>query len=143
MLWRPLIVIIGGLLGFLWLQYSHSGQLAIGGQYYTVSVMRTEAEREKGLSGTNDLPADQAMLFAFPRDNTWGMWMKDMNYPIDMVWLDSTGAVVYAVKDAQPSSYPKIFQNVTPARYVIELPSGTIERTGISMNNHATLPQGL
>lgn len=142
-LWRPLIVIIGGLAGFLWLQYSHSQQLTIANHHYAVSVMRTDAERQKGLSYTDDLPADQVMLFVFPSDGRWGMWMKDMNYSIDMVWLDDNKQVVYMAKDAQPSSYPTVFRPDKNSRYVIELASGTIERTGISISDKATLPSGL
>jgi len=103
--------------------------------------MRTDAQLQKGLSGTKNLPADQAMVFDFPSDGQWGMWMKDMNYPIDMVWLNAKREVVYTVKNAQPSSYPKtIFKPTVAARYVIELPSGTIEKTGIKNGDPAGLP---
>ncbi len=142
--WRPLIVAIGGLIGFLWLQYSSSQQLIIANHYYDVSIMRSDAEREKGLSGTENLPTDDAMLFVFPLDGKWGFWMKDMNYPIDIVWLNSDRQVVYVVKAAQPSSYPDtIFKPGKNSRYVIELASGTIERTGINIGDKATLPSGL
>ena len=129
---------------FLWWQMDYQqNTLSLSGQRYHLSIMDDEAERERGLSGTDNLPEGEAMLFVFPSDNTWGIWMKDMKYPIDIVWLDSDKKVVYTIKDAQPSSYPKIFQPVEKARYVIELPNGTIEKTGIAVGDPAGLPSGV
>ncbi len=137
-----LLALVAG--GIFWWQ-QHPGQLLrLHGHDYQTIVMRTEAEREQGLSGTDSLPDGQAMLFVFPNDTKWGMWMKDMQYPIDMVWLDSGKRVTYMVKNAQPSSYPDtIYRPPVSSRYVIELPSGTIERTGIAEGNQATLPPGI
>ena len=128
--------------GYLWIQ-ANADQLQLHGHTYDTVIRQTEAERQKGLSGTKSLPAHQSMLFVFPSDSRWGIWMKDMNYPIDIVWLDNGQRVVYIVKDAQPSSYPTIFRPATYSRYVIELASGTIERTGISIGDKAMLPSEL
>lgn len=129
---------------FWWWQ-QHPGQsLQLHGHNYQTVIMRTEAEREQGLSGTDSLPDGQAMLFIFPSDGKWGMWMKDMQYPIDMVWLNGNKQVTYLVKNARPSSYPDtIYRSPVSSRYVIELPSGTIERTGIAEGDLATLPSGI
>ena len=137
------IAVIG--VGFLWWQMSQGqNELRLDGQRYTVSIMRSEAELERGLSGTDSLPADHGMLFVFPNDSKWAMWMKDMKYPIDMVWLSSVRQVVYTVKNAPPSSYPNAqFSPPVDSRYVIELPSGTIERTGIKQGDPAGLPSGV
>ncbi len=133
---------------FLWLQMQAQGsELRLRGHSYHMTIQRTDAEREKGLSGSANLPQNEAMLFVFPRDGKWGMWMKDMTYPIDMVWLDSDKNVIYTVKNAEPSSYPKVFMPDKNARYVIELASGTIERTGITkgdtMSDPAGIPSGI
>lgn len=133
-----LAVVVGG--AFLWWQMTmDQPRVILRDTTYHVSVMRTEAELQKGLSGTDSLPTGQAMLFVFSDDAKWTMWMKDMKYPIDIVWLDANANVVYTVKKAQPSSYPKTFGPVTDSRYVIELPSGTIEQTGISIGDKAQL----
>jgi uncharacterized membrane protein (UPF0127 family) len=125
-------------------------QQAVGLHHHTyyVSIARKPEELQRGLSGTDSLAADRGMLFVFPKDDKWGIWMKDMNYPIDIVWLDKDAVVNYMVKNAQPSSYnavepvKSIMSPDKPARYVIELPSGTIERTGIVIGDPAGLPSG-
>lgn len=105
--------------------------LRLGDGLYTARVARTEAERERGLGGTTGLAPDEAMLFVFDRDDTWGIWMKDMQYPIDVVWLSDQKQVVYSVSNMQPDSYPQVFRPKRSARYVVELPAGSIARKAI------------
>ena len=138
-----LVIIAGGV--FLLLRMNtNTSQLRLGDEYYATQVMRTPEQLQKGLSGSDSLPQGHAMLFVFPRDNKWGIWMKDMNYAIDIVWLNSDDEVVYVVRDAQPSSYPDTtFTPPVDSRYVIELPSGTIERTGITIGDTAEMPSGV
>ncbi|HUO61986.1 MAG TPA: DUF192 domain-containing protein [Candidatus Bathyarchaeia archaeon] len=135
-------IITGGAL-LWWRMNTDQSTLSLDRHRYFVSVMRTEDELERGLSGTDSLPTDHGMLFVFPSDNKWQMWMKDMKYPIDMVWLNDYEQVIYTVKDAEPSSYPHTFTPNDPARYVIELPSGTIDRTGIKNGDVAGFPSGV
>lgn len=138
-----LAVIAGGT--FLWWKMADDqAVLKLSGASYHITVLRTEDEREKGLSGSDSLPEGRAMVFEFPVEKKWGIWMKDMNYPIDIVWLNDDREVVYTVKNAQPSSYPDtIFMPDTDSRYVIELPGGTIERTGITKGQPAGMPSGI
>lgn len=138
-----LAVIIG--FGLLWWQMNDQQQaIRLHGYTYHMTIMRTSDELQRGLSDTQGLASDHAMLFVFPSNDTWPIWMKDMNYPIDIVWLDSDRNVVYMAKDAKPSSYPDTqFKPDKNARYVIELSSGTIERTGIKIGDPAGLPSGV
>lgn len=130
--------------GYLLWQMTYAQQ-AIGLHHHTfyTTIVQKEAELEKGLSGTDSLPADHAMLFVFPNADKWGIWMKDMNYPLDIVWLNEDRVVIHMEKNVSPSSYPKAFKPDQPARYVIELPSGTIEKTGIVIGDPAGLPSGI
>lgn len=138
-----LAVIAGG--AFLtWKMSYEQSTLKLHGQTFHMTVLREKDELRRGLSGTDSLPEGKAMVFVFPSDDKWGIWMKDMKYPIDIVWLNNDREVVHLVNDAQPSSYPETtFKPDTNARYVIELPSGTIERIGISIGDPAGMPSGI
>ena len=96
----------------------------IGGSLVQAIVADSSAERSKGLSGTSDLAPNQGMLFVFPQDGEHGMWMKDMKYPIDIIWLSSDKKVVDIEANAAPSSYPNVFTPSGSARYVLEVPGG-------------------
>lgn len=117
--------------------------IRISNHTYQATIARTAEDKIRGLSGTKSLSSNHAMLFIFEDNIKPGIWMKDMNYPIDIIWLNKNRKVVHIVKNAQPSSFPQTFQPSTPARYVIELPSDTIEKTGITTTDVVTLPSGI
>jgi len=137
-----LVIIIGATV--IWWQMSEDqATLSLNGELYHVTIMRTDAELQKGLSGTSSLPSGDGMLFVFPDGVVPVMWMKDMKYSIDMVWLNDDHQVVYTVENATPDSYPKKFQAPVSAHYVLELPSGTIKKTNIKNGEPAGLPSGV
>lgn len=106
--------------------------LRVGDGIFNARIAHTQEARDKGLSDTDKLSAQQALIMAFPSDGMWGIWMKDMNYPIDIVWLDDDKKVIYTVKNAPPESSTKVvYIPISPARYVIELPAGTVDRMKI------------
>lgn len=111
--------------------------LFLGDGVFTAALAETPEARTQGLSGTSPLAADEAMLFAFPYDARWSIWMKDMNYPIDVVWLDADKQVVYIVENMAPDSYPTQYTPESTARYVVELPAGTVEAKAIGSNSVA------
>lgn len=113
-------------------------QLELGGKRYHVRVVSSAADRQKGLSGTKYLPSDRGMLFDFSEEKRWGIWMKDMNYAIDIIWIDASKRVVDMVENADPSSYPSItFKPKKPARYVLELAAGSISNSTITVDSQA------
>lgn len=95
-----------------------------GGVSLRIEYAMTEAVRERGLSGRASLAPDEAMLFVFPKDDTYGFWMKDMLIPIDIYWLDAQGQVVSMEREVAPETYPNVFYPSAPARYVLETRSG-------------------
>jgi uncharacterized membrane protein (UPF0127 family) len=85
------------------------------------------------LSGTKALPADQAMLFVFDHAARWGIWMKDMHYNLDILWLDDNKNVVYIAENISPDTYPTVFLPDKDARYVVELPANSISHLHVHM----------
>ena len=95
-------------------------------------VARTDTDRGLGLSGRDSLAADEGMLFIFPIDGPYGFWMKDMKFPIDIVWIDHGHIVKGVSQKVSPETYPNLFFPPAPIRYVLELNSGSAERFGIA-----------
>ncbi len=71
------------------------------------------------------------MLFVFPRDGYHGIWMKDMHFAIDILWLDKNGMITDAVRDVAPDTYPRVFVPTRPVRYVLEIPRGFISQNNV------------
>lgn len=111
--------------------------LHLGNGVFTAYIADTEAARQKGLGDMDSLAVNEAMLLAFERDSQWSIWMQDVEYPIDVVWLDSQKRVVHIVKNMPPDSYPNSFVPEEPARYVVELTAGTVDKKSIKIGTVA------
>ncbi len=111
--------------------YANDLTVSVGDISFKTERLETESKRVKGLSGKKCIPDDVAMLFVFDKPDTYGFWMKDMNFSIDMIWLDGDKKVVYIQKNATPESYPQIFKPSKNSLYVLEVASGTADRAGM------------
>lgn len=97
----------------------------------TVEVADTESSRELGLSGRPSMKDDEGLLFAFDLPGQYGFWMKDMLFPLDIIWINQNGVVVEIERDARPESYPQTYMNKSPASYVLEVNAGIAEERGL------------
>lgn len=112
--------------------------LRLGDGFFRASIAANDNDRTKGLSGVTQLAPNQALLMAYPAEGEWGIWMKDMKVPIDIVWLNKDKKVIYIVKNVSPDdSTFRTFVPKTPALYVVELPAGTIDSKAISTDSTA------
>lgn len=89
-----------------------------------VSIADTIAERQQGLSNSLFLPTNAGKLFVFQEPGTYGFWMKDMNYPLDFVWIDSAMKIIAITPNVSVDSYPKIFYPPQKVLYVLEVNAG-------------------
>lgn len=105
----------------------YQGFVSVGDTYIPVSIADTEATRELGLSGTTSLAKGSGKLFIFEQPSKYGFWMKDMNYSLDLVWIDATFHVVDITKNVSPESYPNVFYAKEPVLFVLEVNDGESE----------------
>ncbi len=103
------------------------------GEVFNVILAETPQKREKGLSGKETLMENEGMLFIFEQEGLYPFWMKDMNFPIDIIWMNEQGVVVYVEKDLQTDSYPQTFVSTDPALYVLEVSSGMVIKNNIEV----------
>ena len=113
----------------------------VGGDYtvqirdavFAVEVARDALAWERGLSYRDHLPEGRGMLFEFPKSDRYGFWMKDMRFPIDIIWIDA-GVVVGFVERAAPDDRVDrtVYYPPKPVASVLEVPAGTVARFGIS-----------
>lgn len=141
------IVLIAGLVAILialvasyaFAMFRPTTDVRIGqGGVYSLWIASTDAELYQGLSGVERLPGNGGLLMDFKVSGTHGIVMRGMLVPIDIVWLDESKKVVYAVKEAPPHlGESKVYTPTTPARYVLELPAGSVKRSAIKIGDTA------
>ncbi|MEK7170635.1 MAG: DUF192 domain-containing protein [Patescibacteria group bacterium] len=113
------------------------------GKELFLSVAATDAKRARGLSGRESMRENEGMLFTFAKRDFQGIWMKEMRFPLDILWLNKEGAGAFTVVDikenAAPETYPEIFLPKELASHVIELNGGTAGKNGIGIGSVLTV----
>jgi len=89
-------------------------------------IADTTTERSIGLSGYEALNKDQAMLFVFDTLDYHSFWMRDMNFSIDIIWLDENKEVVFIKESAEPQDFPESYKSPAKALYVLEVYDGFV-----------------
>lgn len=118
-----------------------SSQVSINGIVIKTEVVSRDNDLARGLSGRKMIKENESMLFVFQKSMKWGIWMKDMNFPIDVIWLDQNGKVVDFVLSMDPKSYPKIFYPAHDSSFVLETATGFIEKAKIKIGDSVNLPK--
>ena len=121
----------------VYLSYSSFGKekVLIKSALYVGYIADTEEKRTRGLSGKAFLPSNTSMLFEFDKPDTYGIWMKDMSFPIDIIWLDKNKTIVNLVSNAEPGSYPHVYYPPKEALYIIEIRTGLIRDKNLKIGD--------
>lgn len=104
----------------------------VGTSTLNFEITQTARDRERGLSGRDAIGEADGMLFVFPEAGRHGIWMKDMRFDIDIVWVADGKIVDIAprVPYVQTTQELPVFYPRLDARFVIEVPSGAAELEG-------------
>lgn len=97
-----------------------------------VQIANNPTQRELGLSNRISLPSDAGMLFIFPSIGKYSFWMKDMNFPIDIIWIRSNREVIGITKNVLPDTFPQSFYPPRDIQFVLEVNAGASDRFGIA-----------
>jgi len=124
-----LIIIIFFAAGFFLIKNNFSKNLEINEIQYVkiagvtlkINLALTPEAQEQGLSGRKELKEDESMLFVFNHTGKYSFWMKDMNFPIDIIWIGEDFRVVYIKENALPTSYPETYSPDGTSKYVLEV----------------------
>lgn len=97
---------------------------------FTVEVADDPEETSTGLMFRDGLADDHGMIFDFGTPREANMWMPNVSFGLDMLFLDESGKVLAIVSHVQPYSERRINPGF-PVKAVLELTSGQAKRSGI------------
>lgn len=118
---------------------NYSRQLKINNTYISVEIADDITSRTRGLSGRALLSKGSGLLFIFNNPDKYAFWMKDMNFPIDIIWIDSDWKVIDITENISPETFPKLFMPSSPAQYVLETNAFFAEEKEIRVGDTAKL----
>ncbi|MEZ4104156.1 MAG: DUF192 domain-containing protein [Candidatus Paceibacterota bacterium] len=121
--------------------YPNTVTIMIGETIVNASLAKTLPEVIKGLSDTPYLPEDVVKLFIFDQLGFHPIWMKDMNYSIDILWLNKDKEIIHIIKEASPDSFPETFTPDQEALYVVETVAGFVDNNSIKIGDKVSLSE--
>lgn len=114
--------------------------IVIDGTTLFVTYADDPDERHQGLSGVKALGTLEGKLFFFAEEGDHGFWMKDMNFPIDILWINNDLEIVHIEENVTPDSYPAVYYPSAPARFVLETNAFFADTYKIEVGEKLSLP---
>ncbi len=97
-------------------------------------------EQIKGLSNRDNLDDDSGMLFVFQDKQIRRFWMKNMYFPLDIIWIDDN-KIVKIDKNLPPEGEnpQNIYSSEIPVNYVLEVNGGYCDKHNIKVGSEVIL----
>ncbi len=138
--WGVLIFFGTALFLFAWNRlYWSKTTLDINGTEVRVLVAKSVYQQYKGLGKRDSIEPYGGMIFPFLLYGRHGIVMRDMRFPIDIIWIKDGIVVDIApqvpLEPGVPDPELRIYRPRTDANTVLELMSGKAEQLGIAIGS--------
>ncbi len=119
------------------------GSLTIKNQTFAIEVADTMMSRMRGLSGRDELGEHDGMLFVFDKPSASGFWMKDMKFPLDIIWL--RGNRIIGFSENLPAEPKKsiftlpVYYPPEPVDRVLEVNAGVVKQYNFAAGDEVSI----
>ncbi len=137
-----ILIVVFLIVSITWIYFKKtdiSPKICFEDNCFYVEIVDDDTERTLGLMNREYLEPDAGMLFIFDEEGSYPFWMKNTLIPLDMIWLNSNGEIVYIFENAQPcvSNPCPIIAHDGSALFVVELNAGTVNEKEIQVGQTA------
>ena len=108
---------------------------------FSVEIADENSERVSGLSNRDSLNENQAMLFIFKEETIPNFWMKDMKFPIDIIWIDENLEISGIQKNLSPceEDFCPTFKPKKKIKYALEINAELSEEFNLEIGDEVKL----
>jgi uncharacterized protein len=135
------LVLIGFILFALFGKYIQDQQPAaiVNNNKIKLLIAKSQKDKELGLSIYKTLPNNQGMIFSFGKKDYYSFWMKNMKFPIDIIYLNNK-KIVTIFKNVPTSKdlNPPIYKPTSPADTVLEINAGVSKKYNLKIGDSIT-----
>jgi len=120
------------------------GKVCFNKDCFSVELAVTPQQLAQGLMYRKCLPYNKGMFFLFGQEDKYGFWMKNTLIPLDIIWINKDGSIVFIKKNAQPCK-EDLCPSISPrgkAMYVLELNAGVCDDIRLKIGDRVTLMLG-
>lgn len=102
-------------------------------------IAQDNAQRELGLMFRPNLEANRGMLFIFDTPDRYGFWLKNVKFPLDIIWISEDKTIVDMKINLPPCPAEPCptYVPAAPAKYVLEVNAGSVVRWGLKIGDKA------
>ena len=99
---------------------------------FTSRIADNPMSRTKGLMNEDYLPQNEGLLFIFPTNDIHEFWMKNMKFPIDIIFINDENIITYIIKNAPVCKGTcDVYKPTRKSIMVLEVNAGMAEKHGI------------
>ncbi|MDH4330778.1 MAG: DUF192 domain-containing protein [Candidatus Moranbacteria bacterium] len=102
---------------------------------FRVETVSDEQKLQKGLGKRKWMCSNCGMIFRFQESKKHAFWMKDMRFPLDIIWI-SDGKIVWIEKNVSHENQQKIYNPFVDTDSVLELRSGSCDEHEIEVGDY-------
>lgn len=102
---------------------------------FQVELAKSDMEKQIGLSKNETLAENQGMLFLFDTPDYYSFWMRDMKFPIDIIFINGnkvTTIISNALPPSQNGGSLPTFQPKEKSDKVLEVNAGIAKKYNIT-----------
>lgn len=119
-------------------EQNQTALVSVGGVNVLTSLSTTPDSQAKGLAIKDSLKENEGMLFIFELPQKHSFWMKDMKFPIDIIWINQDGKIVHIEKNLPPCVFLLPCPSYAPnddSLYVLEVVSNFTNKFDINVGD--------
>lgn len=119
-------------------------RIRVGKTDVVAEIARDSFARSQGLARREYLAENAGMLFVFDKEDRWGIWMKDMRFPLDILWIKD-GVLADIEEHAAPpaigvaDSMIPVYRPDVPADFVLEVNAGFVEKHNLKIGDRVMI----
>ncbi|WP_067031670.1 DUF192 domain-containing protein [Allomuricauda sp. CP2A] len=101
---------------------------------FDIEIAETDYETQTGLMYRSSMEKNQGMLFIFPNEAMHSFYMKNTEFPLDIIYIDANQKIASFQKNAQPYDESGLTSKV-PIKYVLEVNAGLSDEMGLQVGD--------
>jgi uncharacterized membrane protein (UPF0127 family) len=123
------------------IDFTHEGDLSIFlnssdtlKTKFNIEFAETDYETQTGLMYRKGMDSNQGMLFIFPDERVHSFYMKNTEFPLDIIYIKEDLRIASFQENAQPLNESGLTSQV-PIKYVLEINGGLAQELGLSIGD--------
>ncbi|WP_419214044.1 DUF192 domain-containing protein [Maribacter sp. X9] len=101
---------------------------------FNIEFAETDYETQTGLMYRKSMEENQGMLFIFPFESMHSFYMKNTEFPLDILYIDEYLKIASMQENAEPLNEAGLSSKV-PVKYVLEINGGLAQSLGIAVGD--------